>query len=246
MSESSPSLQEAVRYLQQVRFFQGLHTVELQAVLQAARRHRVSRDAFFFLQGDQATVFYVLVQGRVKLTQVTPEGHQVLIRFVGPGGGIGVVAVLSEATYPLSAQAMEDCLALAWEGEALAQLMERYPRLALNALKLVANRMRELQDRLRELMTERVERRIARTLLRLVRQVGRKVEDGVLIDLPLSRQDLAEMSGTTLYTVSRVLSRWEQEGLIQSGRTRVVIRKPHNLVVIAEDLPSDTALQDFI
>jgi CRP-like cAMP-binding protein len=98
-------------------------------------------------------------------------------------------------------------------------------------------RLQELQDRLREMSTERVERRIARALLRLVSKLGRKAETGVLIDLPLSRQDLANMTGTTLYTVSRILSRWDEEGIIESGRDKVVIKHPPRLVAIAEDLP---------
>jgi CRP-like cAMP-binding protein len=85
--------------------------------------------------------------------------------------------------------------------------------------------------------TERVERRIAHALLRLVRQAGRRVEAGVEIDFPLSRQDVAEMTGTTLHTVSRTLSAWESQGIVESGRQQVVIRKPHALVAIAEDLP---------
>jgi CRP-like cAMP-binding protein len=116
--------------------------------------------------------------------------------------------------------------------------MEQHSRLALNGLRLVAGRFQDLQDRYRELSTERVERRIARVLLRLARQTGQRTERGVLIDLPLSRQDLGEMTGTTLYTVSRTLSGWEQQGLIETGRERIVIRNPHSLVSIAEDLPS--------
>jgi CRP-like cAMP-binding protein len=114
--------------------------------------------------------------------------------------------------------------------------MELFPGLALNGLRLVAGRFQELQSRYQELATERVERRVARTLLRLARQTGRRTEEGVLIDLPLSRQDLGEMTGTTLYTVSRILSNWEQQALIQTGRERVIICNPHGLVVIAEDL----------
>jgi CRP-like cAMP-binding protein len=83
-----------------------------------------------------------------------------------------------------------------------------------------------------------VERRIASALIRLTRQTGKRTERGVLLDLPLSRQDLAEMTGTTLYSVSRTLSGWEQQGLIESGRERIVILSPHGLVTIAEDLPS--------
>jgi CRP-like cAMP-binding protein len=107
-------------------------------------------------------------------------------------------------------------------------------------LEVVAGHYRRLLDRYQELATERVERRVARALLRLARQVGQKEEDGVLIGLPLSREDLAEMTGTTLYTVSRILSGWEHQGLVEAGRERVFIRDPHALVAIAEDLSPDT------
>lgn len=227
---------EPIQLLAQSPLFQGLSPTELQAALRSARRRQVRREAFFFQQGDPASALYVLTAGRVRLTQVTPEGDQVILHLIHPGEMFGGIAVLGDATYPVSAQALEDCQALAWDGEGMVRLMERTPRLALNALRLLAGRVQELQDRVRELATERVERRVARTLLRLARQAGRKVEGGVLIDLPLSRQDLAEMTGTTLFTVSRVLSRWEQQGLVEAGRERVLIRFPHGLVRIAEDL----------
>jgi CRP-like cAMP-binding protein len=118
----------------------------------------------------------------------------------------------------------------------MASLMERYPRLALNALQLVAARLHELQVQYRQLATERVERRVARALLRLVQQAGRQVESGVLIDLPLSRDDIAQMTGTTLFTVSRIISRFEADGLLEAGRQRVIVRHPHGLLKIADDL----------
>ena len=105
-------------------------------------------------------------------------------------------------------------------------------------MRLLAQHFTDLQDRYRELATERVERRVARALLRLVRQAGKRTEEGVHIDIPLSRQDLAEMTGTTLYTVSRILSEWEQKGLVNSGRERVTLRQAHEIMLIAEDLPS--------
>lgn len=218
-------------------FFRGLSPVELEAVVKAAQRCRLSAGEYFFHQEEAATVFYLLLNGRVRLTQVTPEGHQVIVHLAGPGDGVGIIVVLSNIPYPVAAEVIEDATALAWDSETAGQLMERYPRLALNGLRLVANRFRDLQDRYRELATERVERRVARALLRLARQAGRRVEGGVLIDMPLSRQDLAEMTGATLYTVSRILSGWEQKGVVESGRERVVVRQPHSLVKIAEDLP---------
>ena len=104
-------------------------------------------------------------------------------------------------------------------------------------MRHMSERIQELQERLHEFATERVERRIASALLRLAQQSGQKTPDGVLITLSLSRQDLAEMTGTTLYTVSRTLSRWEQLGIVDAWAQRVLVRSPHGLVTIAEDLP---------
>jgi len=97
-----------------------------------------------------------------------------------------------------------------------------------------------MQERFRQATTERVERRLARTIIRLALQAGKKVDEGILIDLPVTRQDLAEMSGTTLYTASRLLSQWENQELVISGRTKVIIRNPRGLINIAEDSSSIT------
>jgi CRP-like cAMP-binding protein len=217
--------------------FQGLDPSALKPILNSSRSRQVEANSFFFHEGEPATLFYVLLEGRARLTQVTAEGHQVIVHYVGPGDGIGIIVALSNIAYPVAAEAVEDCLALSWDAETIGQLMLECPRLALNGMKLIAHRFAELQDRYRELATERVERRVARALLRLVRQVGKRVEEGVLIDIPLSRQDLAEMTGTTLYTVSRILSGWEERGLVDAGRKRLVLLKSHELVIIAEDLP---------
>ena len=156
---------------------------------------------------------------------------------IGPGEMFGLVGLVANGKYPVSATAAAESQAYSWETAAMTRLAERYPRLALNAMSMMAARVNEFQGQIRALATERVERRLARSLLRLVRQVGKKSDRGVLIDLSLSRQDLAEMSGTTLYTVSRILSQWERMGLLEAGRERLVILNPHGLVQIAEDLP---------
>ncbi|MCK6624933.1 MAG: Crp/Fnr family transcriptional regulator [Anaerolineae bacterium] len=231
-----------VRALRQINLFEGLTENELQSICQAGRLSRVEQDAFFFHQGDPAERWYILTQGQVKMTQIGPEGQQVLVRMVAPCGEFGSVALLAgPTTYPLSAQAAEDCLALTWDKPTITTLLSAYPRLAMNALRLMTERFRELQERYRELATERVEQRVARALLRLERQAGRRVEQGTLIDLSLSRQDLAEMTGTTLYTVSRILSQWEQQGLIKTGREKVVILDRPNLLRLVGDLSPNSS-----
>jgi CRP-like cAMP-binding protein len=125
---------------------------------------------------------------------------------------------------------------MAWSTVQLRELAEKEPSISLNTMQLMHGYIIELQERQQALVSERVEQRIARILLKLAAQSGKKVEEGVLIDMPLTRQDVAEMSGTTLFTVSRTLNEWERNGLLKIGRERVVIIEPHGLVRIADDL----------
>lgn len=234
-----------IQSLQNVRLFQNLDTASLATIAHAARQRHLPRDTFLFHEDEPAIVFYVLLEGHGRLVQVTAEGQQVVLGFVGPAQEVGIVAALRNATYPASMQAITDCTLLAWDSLVLMDLMEQYPLLALRALRMVTGRFVQLQNQYRELATERVERRVARALLRLLQQTGQQASDGILLDLPLSRQDLAEMTGTTLYTVSRILSGWEKQGFIESGRERVVIRSPDNLVNIAEDLRPGTGSKNL-
>lgn len=219
-----------------VALFADLDADALDTVKTAAHVKSVPSGSTFFREGDPASTFFVVTSGSVKLTQLTPEGHQVVMRLIGPGDAFGGVAAFGGASYPVTAEAVTDVSALEWPGSIMAALMERYPKLAINALRFVAERLHELQVRYRQLATEKVERRVARTLLRLVHQTGRRVDSGVLIDLPLSREDIAQMTGTTLYTVSRIISRLEADGIIEAGRQRMVIRNPHGLLAVADDV----------
>lgn len=221
-------------------FFAGLDTEALAVVLEAADEQRVDAGTVFFRQDDPATKLYLLTMGRVKLTQLTPEGQQVLLRIVERGEMFGGIAVLTQAACPVTAEAAEDCLFLMWTGSTMHRLIEKLPQIALNALQHMSSRVQDLQHRVRELATERVEQRIARALVRLAAQAGERTSEGVRIAMSLTRRDLGELTGSTLYTVSRTLSRWESNGLIKSGRERVVICKPHELTAIAEDLPRDS------
>jgi CRP-like cAMP-binding protein len=154
-----------------------------------------------------------------------------------PGQTYGGIALLNpSAGYPATAQAEENSSALAWDTAHLRRLVENEPSISLNVMSLMHGYISELQERQKALVTDRVEQRIARNLLKLASQSGKKIEEGVLIDLPLTRQDIAEMSGTTLFTVSRTLNEWERDGLLKIGREKVVIRDPHRLVSISDDL----------
>lgn len=226
--------QEIVR---QSSLFQNVSQAALEQALAMGVLRSVEEGSFYFMQGDPATHAYVLVAGRVKMVQITPSGQQITLRMMTPGQTYGGIAMLNpQAGYPATAQAVEDSTAMAWDTSRLRQLAQKESAISLNTMQLMHGYILELQERQKALVTERVEQRIARILLKLAAESGKKVDDGVLIDMRLTRQDVAEMSGTTLYTVSRTLTEWERAGLLKIGRERVVIREPHGLVRIADDL----------
>jgi len=227
--------EERLAFLSRSEFFGGLDPEGLERVYRAARAHRLAPGEICFHQDDPADRLYLLVSGRMKLTQVTPDGRQVLLRFVEPGGMFGGIALFVRERYPAAAEAVSESELLSWDGPTMQELVQAEPKVALNVIQHLAAMVKSLQDRVRALSTERVEQRLARALLRLAAQSHGAAGPGEPRILRFTRQDLGELTGTTLYTVSRVLSRWESQGLIESGRERIVIRDPGRLAALVQD-----------
>jgi CRP/FNR family transcriptional regulator, nitrogen oxide reductase regulator len=223
--------------LDAVDVFAGLDAEGRERALAAAQWTKLATGQQAFRQDEEADAFYVLAVGRLKVSQLTPDGQEVIIRYIGPKEMFGCIAVCGGLTYPGTATAVVDSWALGWTRHTIGGLAQDYPKIALNAMRTMGGRLKDTQARLREMQTERVERRIAHAIARLVAQAGRRVEAGILIDFPISRQDIAEMTGTTLHTVSRTLSAWQERGVVELGRQKLTVVDPHGLVVIAEDLP---------
>ena len=168
--------------------------------------------------------------------QSNPNGQQVNLRTIYPWqmfGALGAVRT-DGATYPAAAQTLEDSTALAIPSLFLRSMLETRPYLSFDLMNLMTTYIQEMQARYRELATEKVEQRVANALVRLAGQAGIKSQKEAGIELSFSRQDVAEMTGTTLYTVSRLLSDWERKGIIKTGREKIIVLKPHDLVRIAE------------
>jgi CRP-like cAMP-binding protein len=214
--------------------FAGLEPGELDSILREAHAVHHPKNSTVFKQGAEAQSFFVLLHGHLRATKVTPAGQQVVVRYVSPGEMFGVAPAIGLAQYPATATAVDDSVALAWPSAAWHRLVAEHPALATNALAMVGGRLQDSQTRVVEMSTEQVERRVAHALLRLTQQAGRPVEAGIEIDFPISRQDIAEMTGTTLHTVSRILSAWESQGLIDGGRQRIIVCDPQKLANLAE------------
>ncbi len=214
--------------------FSGLTGEQLDRLGRSGQPARLLPKATLFRQGEPAERCYLVQRGRLKLTKLNAAGKEAIIRYIGAGEMAAAVAVFKGRDYPVTAEAVADTEVTGWDKPTFLRLLHTHPEIAVNMLAVVLERLEEVQQRYLELCSEDVERRIARSLLRLMQRAGRRCANGVLIDLPLSRQNIADYSGTTLYTASRTLSSWKKNGWVQSGREKVVITDPHALVKFAE------------
>lgn len=213
--------------------FAGIAPEGLDRILAGARSTRYAKDSAIFEQEEGAHAFFLLLGGHIRVVRSTPEGQQVIVRYISAGEIFGIAPALGRTSYPATAFAVVDCVALSWPTSMWSELSAQFPSFGANTYKTVGTRLQDTHTRVVEMATEQVEQRVAHALLRLLDQTGKKTGEGVLINFPISRQDIAEMTGTTLHTVSRLLSAWEDKGLIKSGRQKVTVVDPHKLMLVA-------------
>src|SRR5262245_53149001 len=216
--------------------FHGFSEEQARHILSLARPRAVDPARFFFRQGEPSRHLYILESGRIKIYQVTGSGRQALLRFVLPGQVFGFEGLLPAESYATSAEAVEASRALAWKRDVLLRLMQSNPRLATNLLTMTAQVHEELREQYIHHTTQTVESRIAWALIKLGQQIGRKSSDPMVIPEESIQKDVADLAGTTIYTVSRVLSNWEREGTITKSRGRIVVYHPSKITELAQTL----------
>lgn len=215
--------------------FQGLDNASLDLILKEARSARYAKNMAVFEQEEEARAFHLLLSGHVRVVRTAPDGHQMIARYINEGELFGIAIAMGRTTFPASAIAVVDCVVLSWPNRAWAALQAHVPSFGASAYQTIGSRLQDTQARVMEMSTTQVEQRIASALLKLVNQAGKKTPEGIEIDFPITRQDIAEMTGTTLHTVSRLLSGWEDEGLVKGGRQKVTVVNAHQLLLISEN-----------
>ena len=213
--------------------FAGLSDADRDALERRALPRRFAPGETLFAQGDTANELFVITRGRVKVWRASEDGGALTLTLLGRGQPIGTLGAADDRLNHATATAITPVEALTWPIEGLRQLMETSPALTANVLRTVTNYAEQLIERLEEMASVPVEQRIARTLLRMARSAyGEQTTDGC--ELPLSRQDLADLTSATLPTVSRIMSRWRSERLIAGTRGRVRLLDMAALARIAE------------
>jgi len=215
--------------LKQSLLFSSLNEDELAELSRLAIERNFKLDEFVFWEGDASNYFYIVVEGRVKIVKYSSSGKEFIIAFFGPGEMFGEVAVFEGKPYPASAQAVADTRVLVIKKDDFLSFLATRPQVALEIINVLGGRLRDAQGRLKDLAGERVEQRIAMTLLMLSAKLGPT--------LPFTRQEIANMAGTTTETAIRVTSQLKERGIIRSVRGKIIILDETKLRLLSEGPP---------
>jgi CRP-like cAMP-binding protein len=222
-----PNPDEQIVHVCDSALLTGLSPQDCSEILSCARIKAFARNERLFSQDQPIDKLLLIRTGSVKLTQLTYDGKEAILWMNGPGDTVGMLAYSVSSKHSCSAHAIERCQIFVWEHKLLKELIARYPQIQINLERILASRLRDLEERFCEIASERIPKRLALVLLRLLKSVGKKSRDGV--ELGLTREELAQMTGTTHFTISRILSRWAAFGFIVARREGVVISDPDRL-----------------
>lgn len=209
--------------LAQIPLFRRVSVDDRARVASVSYVHTYERGDRVFEEGDPSDHFYILIAGRVKVFKHSMSGSDVILDIFGAGGPLGSVAAYESRPYPASAEAMESTSCLLIPRQEFFALLEQHPSLVRGLLGSLSMRLIELTTRLTELTGGRVESRFARLFLKLADQLGRRQDPGMFIPLPLSRQELADLTGTTIETCIRIMSRWGKENILRTEKDGFVL-----------------------
>lgn len=213
--------------------FNRLSDETIDALAEAAIVYSLAPQEMLYNQGELAQTFYAVASGGVKLIEHTPQGKVVNHKVYGPGDVFGMLAISGAYPHPSAVCSIDESVIIGFPGQIMRDLMGRFSDLGVRIFDLMVEHIHHAHDRLRQMSAERVEQRLARALQHYVEKFGVEQDDKMMIDIPLSQQDVAEFTGTTLETINRTLKRWESEGIVKRARRRIDVLDRDALAEIA-------------
>lgn len=215
--------------------FRKLSPADRHTIAEASRLERYQKGDLIFEQDTPSDNFYTIASGRVKIFKMLPSGKDLILEVFGTGDPLGAVAAYDGRPFPASASALEDTVCVVIPRGTFFRLLEEHPSLVRGLMLGMTIRLVELTNRLAELSGSRIEARLARLFLKLGREMGREERGGVFIPLPLSRQELADMTGTTIETCIRIMSRWGKQNVVVTEKDGFVLVDRPTLEATAAD-----------
>lgn len=229
---SSP-VEEVDALLRITPVFKKLAPDDRQTIARAASIRRYAKGDPIFEQGTASDAFYTIASGRVKIFKMMPTGKDIILEVFGTGDPLGAVAAYDGRPFPASAVALEDTTCVVIPRASFFSLLEQHPSLVRGLMLGLTIRLVDLTNRLAELSGGRIEPRFARLFVKLAGEMGRTERGGTFIPLALSRQELADMTGTTIETCIRIMSRWGKQEVVRTEKDGFVILDRKALEAVA-------------
>lgn len=220
---------ETIAVLRRETLFSALSDEELDALASCAQRRRYRAGEAVFHKDDPGAMLYILVSGLVKITLPSDEGHEAVLALVGAGEMFGELALLDGQPRSASAVAMEPCEAVTLRRDDFLEFLKGHPDVSVSIIAMLSRRLRHTNDLIADTLFLDTPTRIAKKLLDLAADFGRKTDDGIVIDLRLRQQDMASMVGASRESVNRCLILLEQRGIIRLDKQRITIVRPSDL-----------------
>ena len=219
--------------LRRLPIFAALSDTERRDIASAASLRCLARGESAFSEGAQVDEFFLIVSGHVKLSRAGAHRDAVILQIEHPGEPLGPTGDAQGRRQTTTATVLRDCTLAVWPMASWSRFLLDMPGLAMGLLQVIERRLAVTQDRLIEMACLDVPRRIAHLILRLIDQAGRHEEDSIRVDFPITRQDIAALTGTTLHSASRILTHWERQRIIGGGRRELLVRNVPALVELA-------------
>ena len=219
-----------IKNLKKIDLFKNLSDEELKELEHYLTTAVYRKKEDIFTEGDAPEWFYIVLTGKIKVTKISHDGKEIILEIISPYDIFGGVAVLRNFPYPANAVAMEDSEILKISRKNLMRLVDRFPNLMFCIAMQLGDRMKSSYDSLKNIALERVEARIAALLLKLGNKVGVETDAGLMIDMRLTKQDVADMVGTTVETSIRTFSKFKKEGLVTDLDGKIIIKNREGLM----------------
>lgn len=217
-------MMDRLDFLGKIPYFSGLSELELQVIAQIMTERTYRRGSILFMEGEFGEAVHFVMEGSVKIYKTSEEGREHILYFAHPGDIFAEVILFNEVNYPATALAVEDCRIATIRNEDLEKVLIEHPSMAVAIIKVLNKRLINAQARVKSLALENTHSRTAEILLRLAEERGIKTEEGIELDLNISRQELANMIGTTRETVTRVLTSFKKYNAIDMNRSIIRIK----------------------
>lgn len=216
-------MQTYVEYLKRVPFFEGLTETDLKIVSDVMIERFYPKGSVLFMEGDSGEALYVIKQGRMKISKSTPDGREQILHMLKDGDIFAEVILFDQGPYPATAEAVEDSSCWLLRSLDMEKLLQTQPTLAVKMLRVMSRRLRQAQMLIRDLALHDAYGRLAGLLLRSIRREGKRTDEGIILNLELTRQEMASMIGTSRETVARILSRFQKDGILVLDKQRIIV-----------------------